>query len=170
MLTYEKSRRTSSFLDITLFSLKQQIKSYPLLTRVFQQNLTALFLWNTQKLKFPIKDFLSKCDQIPRKLRIWSHLLKKPLMEIFIFCAVMVKTLSYITHRIPSLSTIISWLQLYFRNCCLMNGRKSCVAEILRRYYEEISTDAKSFFRKVSGWIFWALPKRLHHDFLGGIF
>ena len=39
-------------------------------------------------LKFSIKDFFSKCDQIRRKLRIWSHLLKKFLMEDFIFCAV----------------------------------------------------------------------------------
>ena len=41
-----------------------------------------------QKLKFSIKDFFSKCDRIRRKLRIWSHLLKKSLMENFIFCAV----------------------------------------------------------------------------------
>ena len=37
---------------------------------------------------FSIKDFFSKCDQIHRKLRILSHLLKKSLMENFIFCAV----------------------------------------------------------------------------------
>ena len=30
-----------------------------------------------QKMKFSIKDFSSKCDKIRRKLRIWSHLLKK---------------------------------------------------------------------------------------------
>ena len=40
-----------------------------------------------QKMKFSIKDFFCKCDQIRRKLRIWSHLLKKFLMENFIFCA-----------------------------------------------------------------------------------
>ena len=39
-------------------------------------------------MKFSIKDFFSKCDQICSKLRIWSHLLKKSLMENFIFCAV----------------------------------------------------------------------------------
>ena len=39
-------------------------------------------------MKFSIKDFFSKCDQIHRKLRIWLHLLKKSLMENFIFCAV----------------------------------------------------------------------------------
>ena len=34
------------------------------------------------------KDFFSKCEQIRRKLRIWSDLLKKSLMENFSFCAV----------------------------------------------------------------------------------
>ena len=41
-----------------------------------------------QKIKFSLTDFFSKCDQIRRKLRIWSHLLKKSVMENFIFCAV----------------------------------------------------------------------------------
>ena len=36
-------------------------------------------------MKFSIKDIFNKCDQIHKKLRIWSHLLKKPLMEKFIF-------------------------------------------------------------------------------------
>ena len=39
-------------------------------------------------MKFSINDFFSKCDEIHTKLRIWSHLLKKSLMENFIFCAV----------------------------------------------------------------------------------
>ena len=39
-------------------------------------------------MKFSIKDFFIKCDQIPSYLRIWSHLLKKSLMDNFIFCAV----------------------------------------------------------------------------------
>ena len=42
----------------------------------------------TQKIKFSNKDFFSKYDQIRRFLRIWSHLLKKSLMENFTFCAV----------------------------------------------------------------------------------
>ena len=36
-----------------------------------------------QKMKLSMKDFFSKSF-----LRIWSHLLKKSLMENFIFCAV----------------------------------------------------------------------------------
>ena len=39
-------------------------------------------------MKFSVKDIFSKCDQIRRKLRIWSQLLKKSLIENFIFCAV----------------------------------------------------------------------------------
>ena len=46
-------------------------------------------IYTAQKMKFYIKDFFSKCDQICRKLLIWSHLLKKSLMENFIVCAVL---------------------------------------------------------------------------------
>ena len=42
-----------------------------------------------QKMKFSIKDFCSKCDQIRSFQGIWSHLLEKSLMENFIFCAVL---------------------------------------------------------------------------------
>ena len=52
-----------------------------------------------QKNKFSIKDFFSKCDQIRRKLRIWSHLLKKSLIENLIFCSV-----SYAIIKIPTAS------------------------------------------------------------------
>ena len=47
------------------------------------------FIWDiAQKMNFFIKDFYSKCDLV--KLRIWSHLLKKSLMENFIFCTLRV--------------------------------------------------------------------------------
>ena len=39
-------------------------------------------------MKASIKDFFSKCDQIRKKLRSWSHLMMKSLMENFIFCVV----------------------------------------------------------------------------------
>ena len=39
-------------------------------------------------MKFSIKDFFSKCNQIHSILWIWSDLLKKSLMENFIFYAV----------------------------------------------------------------------------------
>ena len=43
---------------------------------------------NVQKIKVSIKDFFYKCDQIRSFLQIWSQLLKKSLMENFIFCVV----------------------------------------------------------------------------------
>ena len=55
---------------------------------VFTESLVQALNITAQKMKFSITDFFSKSDPIRRKLRIWSHLLKKSLMENFIFCAV----------------------------------------------------------------------------------
>ena len=41
--------------------------------------------------KRSIKDFFSKCDQIQWKERIWSHSLKKSLIEVYFFCAVILE-------------------------------------------------------------------------------
>ena len=51
--------------------------------------------FTAQKLKFSIKDFFSNCEQIRKFLQIWSHLLKKSLMENFIFCAVIYQNNCY---------------------------------------------------------------------------
>ena len=48
-----------------------------------------------------IKDFFSKRDQFCKKRRIWSHLLKKPLMENVIFCAVEAIFLTPLYHFHP---------------------------------------------------------------------
>ena len=45
--------------------------------------------FTARKMRFFIKDFCGICDQIRRKVRIWSHLLKKSLMDL-IFCVVSV--------------------------------------------------------------------------------
>ena len=55
----------------------------------YLKNMKKIFDCTTLKMKFSVKDFLSKCDQIRWKLRIWSHLLNKSLMESFNFCAVL---------------------------------------------------------------------------------
>ena len=49
-----------------------------------------------KKWSFPLRISFSKCDQIRSNLRIWSHLLKKSIMENFIFCAVRHKYLKVI--------------------------------------------------------------------------
>ena len=57
-------------------------------SKTFKADFRGVF-GTAQKLKsFIFKDFFSKWDTIRRKLRIWSHLLKKSLMETFISCAV----------------------------------------------------------------------------------
>ena len=55
---------------------------------IWQDLKYAPAICTAQKMKFSTKDFFGGCDQIRKNLRIWSHLLKKPLVENFIFCAV----------------------------------------------------------------------------------
>ena len=55
-------------------------------------------------MKFSITDFFSKCDQMSSKLRIWSHLLKKSVMENFIFCATYCENISIIVNVISKKS------------------------------------------------------------------
>ena len=59
-------------------------------------------------MKFSIKDFFSKYDQIRSFLQIWSHLLKKSLMENLIFFAVLIKTT--ISESIPGQTMIDKYL------------------------------------------------------------
>ena len=57
----------------------------------FYDTLMSIQDWTittAQKMKFSVKGFFSKFDQIRSFLRIWSHLLKKSLMETFNSCAV----------------------------------------------------------------------------------
>ena len=49
------------------------------------KNVPFLNRATAQKLKFSIKTFFSNCDHIHNFLWIWSHLLKKSLMQNFIF-------------------------------------------------------------------------------------
>ena len=72
-------------------------------------------MYTAQKMKFSIKDFFCTCDQIRRKLRIWSHLLKKSLMENFIFIY------SGGNFIIFSVETMIIWYRSYTRKDNYMN-------------------------------------------------
>ena len=67
-------------------------------------------VYTVQKMKFSIKDFFSKCDQIRSFVQFWSHLLKKSLMENFIYCAVM--TLNCQVFRTFS-SIVQAWKTIY---------------------------------------------------------
>ena len=60
----------------------QQHQSYRTSLTPVQKIWLFEMLRETTNVKFC---FFSKCDEIRRKLHIWSHLLKKSLMENFIF-------------------------------------------------------------------------------------
>ena len=61
-------------------------------------------------MKFSIKDFFSKCNQIRSFLWIWSHLLKQSLLESFIFCAAL-----YTSTKICSV--ILFSQETFFQEC-----------------------------------------------------
>ena len=61
-----------------------------------------------KKMKFCIKNLFSKRDQIRRKLRIWSHLLKKSLLENFIFCTVITILMSLLL-KVRKMITTVTW-------------------------------------------------------------
>ena len=69
---------------------QQNFCLYEKFLRRFQETLESFkpLPQTVQKMKFSMKGFFSKCDQIRSFLRIWSHLLKKSLMENFILWAV----------------------------------------------------------------------------------
>ena len=79
------------------------------------------------KMKFSIKDFFSKCDQISTFLRIWSHLPQKSLMENSIF----VECISYETSMMECL--IGSWRRSY--NCSKLVKLVSCVLKTLHKIW-----------------------------------
>ena len=80
-------------------------------------------------MKFSIKDLFSRCDQISRKLRILSDLLKKFLMENFFFVQWQMRNLD------PVLTYVMLWMY---------------VAEA---YLEPIRTPAMKHFCENNQWL-----------------
>ena len=70
-------------------SIRSHIRFIPRITA----DLINMMKCYCTKMKFPVKDFFSKYDQIRSFLLIWPHLLKKSLMENFIFCVVLLRFL-----------------------------------------------------------------------------
>ena len=60
------------------------LKSKPLsIAKLVQKYLLSIIMpkITAQGMKSPVKDFFNKCDQMRSFLKIWSHLLKKSLIE-----------------------------------------------------------------------------------------
>ena len=85
-----------------------------------------------QKMKFSIKDFFSKCDQIRSFLRIWSHLLKKSLLEKFIYCAVS----SLLSKNDESSHRMCSAKKLFLKTSQISQGN-TCTKIFKNIYFEE---------------------------------
>ena len=82
------------------------------MTEFFSQiHLCSCYCSNTaQKMKFSIKDFCSKCNQIRIFLRIWSYLPEKSPIEIFIFlCSVRGCNLTHICLKMIATLMIIHY-------------------------------------------------------------
>ena len=77
-----------------------------------------------QKMKFSIKDFFSKCYQMRNFLRIWSHLLKKSLIEILIFCELIMST-TMLFYLYCQLLTLLQCLQAGI--CFLGPNHRGCL-------------------------------------------
>ena len=105
--------------------------------------------------QFSIRDSFSKCDQIRRKMRIWSHLLKKSFLKNFIFCAVYVGrfTLQGTSEVIGAISKgnfpIIFTLMIQFRyefdmyDWYYFNFKKSDLIKEQKKSYMKTKTQGK---------------------------
>ena len=70
--------------------------------------------FTAQKVQFFIKDFVSKWGQIHSFLRIWSHLLKKSLIENFIFCSVFLSHCKlHPNHSYAHQFSLLCWWSLF---------------------------------------------------------
>ena len=119
-------------------------------------------------MKFSIKDFLSKCDQIRSFLQIWSLLLKKSLMENFIFCAV---------GWVVGLEGRSSGLQIFFKVGILRNFANFTGKNLWSHFLIKLQalTPTSLLKRASSAGVFlWILRNFLEHLFLqkisGGCF
>ena len=72
------------------FTKKEKLvqKGHKLDKKYHQKSQTSGKSSTTQKIKFSVKYFFSKWDYACSFLRIWSHLMKKSLMENLILCRV----------------------------------------------------------------------------------
>ena len=126
---------------------------------------------------FTDKDFFCKYDQICRKLRIWSYLLKKFLMENFIFCSVIGKlcykwsaegvyclsnirvnfsSYAYVNSEVyleifskPQIVLVIWLLRWYFNN--LVSVKKTTLWSPRKKPLLEASNRSKH-------WLYWQSP------------
>ena len=92
-------------------------------------------------MKFSIKDFLSKCNQIRSFLRLWSHLLKKSLMENFIFCAVFRRCLTNTVMSVTNLSVLFLIASSNHFHNAAHQTRRSLAVHKFNMYFLDLTWD-----------------------------
>ena len=112
---------------------------------IYSRTVMAVFCENSSRLSgqtvFFIKDFFSYCEQMRLKLRIWSNLLKKSLMENFIFCAAKIcklfsqKNPSWMFDRIlnTNLNSAEYWKAIKYRTS-VQKGLNKCFEDIKKAF------------------------------------
>ena len=120
-----------------------------------------------------MKDFFGKCDQIRIYLQIWSHLLKKSLMEKFIFCAVYSTFDSHSEHNEASKREILmkivnGWeLLTFFGKSSILDVWLSSDYTAETRTAQKMKFCIKSFFSKCGQiWSFSRIWSHLLNEFL----
>ena len=105
--------------------------------------------YTAQKMKFSIKVFFSKCDQICSFLWIWSHLMKKSLMKFSFFAQLGTQTLVTWTldremrtqalDHLDTRDTLFTWLHffspLFNYSLCLLNFHCTIFLYISQLFY-----------------------------------
>ena len=76
------------------------------------------------KINFSIEDFFSKCGQFLSKLQIWSHLLKKSVMENFILLDSCLESASLHFNWLATHGLFWNYFCIYY----LLGRRKICLS------------------------------------------
>ena len=97
----------------------------------FWNQRSLIFCFTAQKMKFSIKAFFDMNSQNRWKQRIWSHLVRKFLLENFIFCTVFVFNLLFVISTIFLKYLGGSRLELFNKKDVLKNFAKCTVSESL---------------------------------------
>ena len=98
-----------------------------------------------KKKKFSITYCFSKCDQIRRKLRTWSHLLKNSLMENFILCAVTIAMLWLVEQYLAS---SFLWKKLFLQTVADVGIFEFCNALIAKLFFDLLSRSGLCYFQR----------------------
>ena len=108
------------------------------------------FISTAQKLTFSIKDFLSNCDQMSSFVRIFSHLMKKFLMENIIFVQCSLRDPIHVQEYNRSKETR-NMLRLFLKKSCI---QKASGAEKKQYHWKNVTNNCQYMLWRTSSQVF----------------